>query len=129
MRALKLLFIIVFAALLLGGCKYDFILEEEVPVIDPNDPNAEQVSFSTDILPIFQATCISCHKTGGQLPDLSAENAYTSINNKRYISTSSPESSLIYTRPNPGNTDSHAKYTATQAALVLGWIQQGAKNN
>lgn len=129
MKSLKYLFAIALIALCLAGCKYDFIVPEEVPVIDPDDPDAEQISFSADIIPIFESSCVSCHESGGQLPDLSAANAFSSLNSTRYINSSTPEESLIYTRPNPDNTDSHPKYTATQAALVLGWIQQGAKNN
>ena len=129
MKTLKFLFPIFVFALLLGSCTYDFIIPEEVLVIDPDDPNAVQISFSTDIVPIFTAKCVSCHKTGSQLPDLSAGNAFSSINSTRYIDSSSANSSLIYSRPNPSNTDSHPKYSEAEAALVLGWIQQGAKNN
>ncbi len=65
------------------------------------------------------------------MPDLSTGNAYSSLNSSRYINTSNPESSLIYTHPNPANTSEHSqkKYTEAQAALVLTWITQGAKNN
>ena len=129
MKSLKYLFTIALIALCLAGCKYDFILPEEVPVIDPTDPDAEQISFSADIIPIFESKCTACHKAGGQLPDLSAANAFSSLNSARYINSSTPEESLIYTKPNPDNTGSHPKYTETQAVFVLGWIQQGAKNN
>jgi hypothetical protein len=128
MKSLKYLFTIALIALLLAGCKYDFILPEEVPIIDPEDPNAEQISFSSAIVPIFESKCVACHTTGKQLPDLSAANAFSSVNSTRYIS-STAEESLIYTRPHPDNTDSHPKYSATEAVLVLGWIKQGAKNN
>ncbi|QGY46605.1 hypothetical protein GM418_23975 [Maribellus comscasis] len=129
MKSLKYLFTIALIALFFVGCKYDFIVPEEVPVIDPDDPDAEEISFSADIIPIFESKCVACHKTGGQLPDLSAANAFSSLNSTRYINSSTPEESLIYTRPNPDNTDSHPKYSATEAVYVLGWIQQGAKNN
>ncbi|MCG6189256.1 hypothetical protein [Maribellus maritimus] len=128
MKSLKYLFTIVLIALFFVGCKYDFIVPEEVPVIDPDDPDAEEISFSADIIPIFESKCVACHTTGKQLPDLSAANAFSSLNSTRYIN-STPEESLIYTRPNPDNTDSHPKYSETEAVYVLGWIQQGAKNN
>lgn len=125
---IKVISVIVFAVLM-GSCVYDFIIPEEIPVIDPDDPNAEQISFVTDIVPIFESKCVSCHKTGGQLPDLSTGKAYSSINSTRYINSASPAESKIYTRANPANSDSHPKYSASEAAIVLGWIQQGAKNN
>jgi len=129
MKALKKILLIFGVAVLVGGCVYDFIVPEQIPVIDPEDPNAEQISFSTDIQAIFDSKCISCHTTGKQLPDLSAANAYSSLNSTRYINSSSPAQSNIYTRANPSNTDSHPKYSEAEAALVLIWIQQGAKNN
>ena len=117
MKALRILFSLFVVALLFGGCTYNFIVPEEV--IDPGDPDAPEISFATEVQPIFNAKCVSCHKTGGQLPDLSS----------RYIDTNTPEASLIYTRPNPSNTGSHPKYSEAEAALVLTWITQGAKNN
>jgi hypothetical protein len=133
MKILKLLLAVVVVSLLFSECRYSFIVPEEVPpVIDPEDPNAPQISFSTQILPIFNDgnNCTSCHKTGGQMPDLTTDNAYTSINKSRYINSGTPEQSLIYTYPHP-DTPTHVrkKYSATQAATILLWIQQGAKNN
>lgn len=131
MKTLKFIFAVVVVALLLGGCKYDFIVPEQI--INPDDPNADQVSFSADILPIFNNNnnCTACHKTGGISPDLTTANAYTSLNTAKYINTANPEQSLIYTEPDPANTGvhTHKKYSAAQAAFVLTWIKQGAQNN
>ncbi len=115
----------IIAALIFGGCTYNWIVEEDV--IDPSDPDAPEVSFSEEIVPIFASKCTACHYTGNQMPDLTADNAYTSLNTSRYINTSSPEESLIYTKPSP--TGSHVQYSEAEAALVLTWITQGAQNN
>lgn len=125
---LKIVSVFIFA-FLLGGCVYDFIIPEDIPVIDPGDPDAEQISFANDIAPIFENKCVACHTTGKQLPDLSSGNAFSSINSTRYINSASPAESKIYTRANPSNTDSHPKYSEAEAAKVLVWITQGAKNN
>lgn len=127
-----LLKILLFAGcitLLATGCKYDWIIPEEVPVIDPDDPN-QQLSFTEDILPIFVNgnNCTACHGSG-QVPDLREGQAYSSINTTRYINTTAPEESRIYTVPNPASGSHYKQYTPTQAALILAWIQQGAKNN
>lgn len=128
MKKLLLIVAVVFMAFVYTGCKYDFIVPEQV--IDPDDPNVEQVSFSEDIIPIFTGNnCTSCHDTGGQMPDLTPENAYSAINTTRYINFSSPEESVIYSRPHPDGTGSHPKYTEAEAALILVWIKQGAENN
>jgi hypothetical protein len=130
MKTLKFLFTLIMVILLMSGCIYNFILPDEV--IDPGDPDAPELSFAQDIIPIFTASnnCTGCHDTGGQMPDLTAANAYASLNSSRYINVSSPDQSKIYTWPHP-DTDSHKqkKYTDAQAAKVLVWITQGAQNN
>ena len=131
MKKIISLLTVLVVALLFSGCTYNFIVPEEVNApTDPNDPNAPQISFATEITPVFSNKCASCHKTGSQSPDLSTGNAYTSINNANFVNIGTPEDSKIYTHAHP-DTDSHSqkKYTANEAALVLGWIVQGAKNN
>ncbi len=132
MKILKLL-LAVFAVVLLSQCTYNFVVpfpEPDVP--DPDDPNTELVSFATEIVPIFNNgnLCTSCHTTGKQAPDLTPEKAYASINSTRYINSASPEESKIYKYASPATT-THAqkKYNSAQAAKILLWIQQGAKNN
>lgn len=123
---IKILLLVVWAAFAVAGCKYDWIIPEEVPVIDPD---GQEISFSADILPVFNSgnNCTACHN-GSQMPDLREGNAYSSLNSTRYINKTSPEESRIYAIPHPDGGH-YKKYTGTQAALVLAWIQQGAKNN
>jgi len=127
MKKSHIYFLLFLFGLLLNACTYDFIVKEELTPVDPTVP----VSFSTQIVPIFTNSCVSCHKTGGQAPDLTAANAYNSIQSMKLVNTATPASSIIYTEPNPANTAVHSwkKYTAAEAQLVLTWIQQGAKNN
>ena len=66
MKKSKLYFLVFVFGLLLNACTYDFIVVEELPTVNPN----VDVLFATQIAPIFTA-CVSCHKTGGQAPDLS----------------------------------------------------------
>ena len=114
--------------LLLGGCIYDWVVPPEVPEI----PEDVEISFANEILPIFNTgnNCTACHRTGGQTPDLTESNAYNSINSAKYINPTTPEESLIYKVPAPGSSGHrHKVYTEQQAALILAWIKQGAKNN
>jgi hypothetical protein len=131
MKKFRSLLTLLVVTLLFSGCTYNFIIPEELPP-DPTDPNAPEISFSAEILPIFNNgnNCTSCHGTGGTSPDLTTEKAYNSINNSKYISLGTPEESKIYHYPSP-DTDTHKQqeYTANEAALVLGWIIQGAQNN
>lgn len=123
MKKRSIFLILIIFSLLTVGCKYDFILPEEVP---PIDNGGDPISFSSQIAPIFAEKCISCHKPGSTSPDLTATNAYTQIVPK-YINATTPTSSKIYTYPTSGTH--YAKVTATQAALILKWIQEGTKNN
>ena len=128
MKNQRIFLILILFSLFLNGCKYDFILAEQVETVNTG---GQPISFATQIAPIFStAGCIACHGTGGQSPDLTAANAYSQVMSKA-VNTASPETSLLYTYPSPANTAVHAwkKYSASQAALVLAWIKEGAKNN
>jgi hypothetical protein len=127
MKRIKKLLSFLIIGLAVTSCSYDFIKEDTTPV-NPDAP----VSFSSQILPIFNNgnNCTSCHKPGGQNPDLTTANAYASITAANVVNTASPETSLLYEFPNPtSSTHTWKKYTATQAQLILNWIKQGAQNN
>jgi len=126
MKKIKIFFLLLVIACGTVGCIYDFVAVEEEEPIDPT----VQVSFASQIVPIFENGCTACHRSGLTAPDLTATNAYNSINNSKYLNLTSPAESVIYKVPSPGSTThAHKTYNATQATLVLTWIQQGAKNN
>jgi hypothetical protein len=115
-------------ALVMTGCYYDWIVPEQVPDI----PDDQEISFTANILPIFTTgnNCTSCHKPASTPPDLTAANAYNQINTAKYINRTTPVESGIYKVPAPNSSGHrHKVYTATEAALILKWIEQGAKNN
>lgn len=118
--------VLAFCAVGISGCQYEFIEPERVIV----DPTVE-IKFSQEIAPIFSNNnnCTACHRTGATAPDLTAERAYNSIV-PALINTANPEQSTIYwfTHPN-STTHNWKKYTLAEAALILEWIKQGAKNN
>ena len=126
MKKRTIFFILILFSLFINGCKYDFIIPVEVPVIN-NGGNP--IKFSTQIAPIFSTgnKCTECHKSGGQSPDLSATSAYSQIMSK-YVNISSPNDSKIYTMPG-SSSHSWKSYTALEAATILAWINEGAKNN
>jgi hypothetical protein len=122
-NCLILITIIAFTA----SCQYKFTVEPVIPPIPPGD----SISFSLQIVPMWaDAGCTDCHKSGGQSPYLTAGVAYTSITSAGLVNTAVPAESIIYSFPSP-DSDTHTwkKYTASQAALVLQWIEKGAKNN
>jgi hypothetical protein len=91
------------------------------------------VSFSGDIIPIFNKSCnmSGCHKSGGKAPDLSSSKAYQALQGGGYINISNPEASELYLwmtgkRGTPMPLSGPNK---DYNALVLAWIKQGALNN
>jgi hypothetical protein len=115
----------VLLSLFITSCRYDFIL----PV--PAEPVPEGVSFATQVEPIFNTAdkCTSCHKTGGQSPSFLTGQAYASIV-PNLVDLAKPDQSIIYVYPGPtSSTHTWKKLTTNEAAVILQWIKEGAKNN
>lgn len=118
----------VLSLLLFIGCYKD-----KTVVFDTGAEITRQVSFSQDIIPIFNSSCNAsgCHSAGGKAPDLSATNAFGSLTTGNYFDANAPESSTIYlwmtgkkSTPMPvGGVNKDYN------ALILAWIKQGAQNN
>lgn len=128
MKKYTIFLILISASLFFNSCKYDFILPEEVPVIEPG---GDPISFESQIAPIFSTgnKCTACHKTGGfASPDLSNSATVYSQIVPKYVDLASPASSKIYTYSTSG-THNNLKVSATQSVLLLQWIKEGAKNN
>lgn len=96
---------------------------EKYTIPKPEVPTG--ISFSEDILPLFEASCVSCH-SGGIPPDLSPEVAYEELIDGGYVDTADPESSELYTKL-LGSHSSRA--TEEQKLLILQWITEGASDN
>jgi len=117
MKKHPIFLILILLSVLISSCKYDYILPEVV--VPVND-----VSFAQDVAPIFAQKCINCHDS--QSPVLTSDVAYSQIV-PTYINTVTPAESKIYTVPTSGTHS--ATVSAAQAALILQWITEGAKNN
>ncbi len=123
----RIQFLIVILAILgMTGCRYNWILPEED--VDPN-PGGEPISYATQVQPIFDSKCISCHKTGGTAPDLTTGKSYNQVV-PGHVNQSAPAESGIYYFPAPTSTvHTWKKYSSSEAKIVLTWIEEGAKNN
>jgi hypothetical protein len=114
--------------LLLPGCYKDRTL-----VSDSGTAITRTVTFSKDIIPIFNNSCSlsGCHASGGRTPDLSAGNAYNSLKLGNYFNTANPENSLIYLWMTGKKTTVMpvGGMNKDYNALMLAWIKQGAHNN
>lgn len=106
------------------SCQYVDIVPDDGSGVEISD----DLSFSTDIEPIFKSqSCTNCHPAMHQ-PNLSAGNAYASLMDGDYIDKKNPENSIIITKVEPGASHA-ANFTATQVKQILAWIEQGAKDN
>ncbi len=93
------------------------------------------VSFSKDIIPIFQASCAlngGCHSgatNNGHNMDFDSNAAYNTIITKQLVIYSNPTASLLYVQISSGimPKSPYPILSADKINLVLNWIKQGAK--
>lgn len=107
----------------LSGCYKDVITQA-----DPDGP-PQDVSFKDDLIPIFTQRCATagCHATGGHAPDLTADNAYRSLNNGVFVNTLIPKESRLYIMIN-GEMSTYIP-SPVDKRKVYDWIRNGAPNN
>jgi hypothetical protein len=109
------------------SCYYDEMPPEAVI------PIPETVSYSKDVQPLWDQDCISCHKTGATVPDLSTANSYSAltINNKYVIPGNAVGSKLHKSLVGDGAAimPTSGKWSDSKIELVDKWINAGALNN
>ena len=120
-RALLVVAVTVIGICLWTSCTYD--------TFNPQVP--DEVSFSEDIIPVFNASCngAGCHNEGGTPPDLSEANAWSSLIIGGYINAAEPENRLLYTKILPPDGSMARFATDRDRTLILNWIQQGARDD
>lgn len=113
---------------LLAGC-----YKNKTVIFDTGEEITRQVSFANDIIPIFNSSCniSGCHSAGGKSPDLTVANAYNSLKNGGYISTSDPQTSELYLwmSGKRGTPMPVGGINKDFNSLILAWIKQGAQND
>ncbi len=96
------------------------------------NPVPVNVSFSKDIMPIFNQSCntAGCHAPGYTAPDLTSSNAYADLLKDNLVDTQTPENSTLYKRMVDNTQPMPPAGVLTYASsVVLVWIQEGAKDN
>lgn len=114
--------VILFGLFVLASCTYDTKEFEEVVIPD-------EVSFSVDVVPIFEAKCndSGCH-SGAISPDLQADVAYNNLIFGGYVTdTIAAANNLLYTKIDGGSMTSYA--SDQDRALIKIWIEDGAIDN
>ncbi len=128
---MKKLFQIVLVSslsLLCFSCYYDELIDRPIDI--PEIPDLpENISFSTDVQPIFTTNCITCH-TSSLNPDLRAGYAYNSLV-PDYVTAGDPENSKLFqSLPGIGHPlNVGFELSDEDVAIIYAWIDQGAENN
>jgi hypothetical protein len=119
-RQIFIALILIAAVEGLSSCeKYSF----SPPAVD----SKQTWHFQTDIQPIFNGICITCHNGKTQFPDLRSGKSYASLKSGGYI-TPPGETSILYHQMTT-NSAHIPRSTDAQKLEVLYWINQGALNN
>lgn len=95
------------------------------------------VSFSTEIQPIFDSYCISCHDENHSYLNLKPCCSWYELSatgyNAPYIDTINPEQSTLYKRIAgviaPVMPSTGTPLSQNDIDIILRWIDEGAKNN
>jgi hypothetical protein len=84
------------------------------------------VLFKRDILPVFRNNCLGCHDAGTSL-QLDEDNAYTTLTDGKYTSTTDPENSKFFKNQLKGHPDDYL--LPAEHDKIVTWMKEGAKNN
>ena len=119
------------------GCRHDYLV----------DPAPSEVSFASDIQPIFNSYCVGCHVAEGAAGSyliLTPASSYSNLLNQsskqnsfwKLVVPFKPDSSLLYLKistsnPPVGNRmpSGESDLTASTINTIRTWISNGAKNN
>lgn len=113
-------------SLLMTSCYYDTVYEDTT-----GDNGNPDVSYQTDIIPLWAADCVSCHN-GNEPPNLLDDVSYDELLNG-YVVPGDADASILYksllgidgvSLMPPG-----AIWPNDKIDLVKDWINQGAVNN
>lgn len=103
-------------------------------VPNPGSTITTEMSFSKDIIPIFEKSCNAngCHSSGGKAPNLTATVAFSSLTVGNYLKANDPDNSLLMLWLNGKKSPVMPVGAGPDAeinAKIYAWINQGAKNN
>jgi len=116
----------IFVALILIAAMGGFSSCEKYSYAQPKvDPNITW-HFQTDIQPIFNSNCITCHN-GTQFPDLRSGKSFAALTKAGFL-TLPAETSGLYVQITT-QAEHISRTTSLEKDKILNWLLQGALNN
>jgi mono/diheme cytochrome c family protein len=111
----------------------DESIQTNAPTAEVQAVPAASVSYSQDVFPIFETSCIKCHgveKVSRGLDLTSYEKALTGSVKGPVVVPGDTENSLLIKLISEGKMPKQgAKLTPEQVEIVRNWVSQGALNN
>ncbi|MDQ7043220.1 MAG: hypothetical protein Q9M34_06780, partial [Sulfurimonas sp.] len=94
-------------------------------------PTTTVVSFATDVMPVLETDCKSCHGTSGAFTITTATATYANIASFSGIDIANPTNSRLLTKANGVGHGGGLRWNTTDASYITvkDWITQGALNN
>jgi len=123
---IKPLTLLLFPLVLIASNSCTYHNEDDYFKDNPSICYTENLSFETDITPLFQANCVSCHNTGNQQGGVNLDN-YTGITqqakNGKLVSVIKHETGFS---PMPAY---QPKLDDCTISKIEAWVNNGSKNN
>lgn len=105
------------SASLAQGCDYDVILalgkKADAAAVQPPPPAVAAVTYDGQLKTVIDSNCVSCHKAGGQFPDLSTFDGAKKLGAR------------IQSRVAAGTMPTRGALAETDKALVKAWVDGG----
>jgi predicted small secreted protein len=117
--------VVVMMGITMAGCYYDEVVGGDVGM-------PQNVSFSSDVVPIFQKNCNNsgCHdQIPSAKPSLAGDKAYNALLQGGYVNTIAPNQSKLYSSITDGSMPPSGSLSSLDIKIILAWINEGAKNN
>lgn len=112
-----------------------FLLADGTGAAVQGDRGPKEVSFEKELMPIFKAYCISCHKPDkkkGKLDMSTYADLMKGGKQGSPVKPGEPEKSILVemiSGPEPEMPEKGDKLKPEQVELISRWVKQGAKRN
>jgi hypothetical protein len=114
--------LVLITVIMVSSCYYD--TEEN---LYPNQNcSTENVSFSKDIQPIINSSCISCHSTAANLGNVALEGHSAVL---KYANDGSLVGSVKHLSGYSAMPQGASKLNACNISKIESWVQAGSPNN